>query len=391
MTQMEALTESFEDFLLEPTLKDLFDDHSDQLSCSSDNDSGAGSTHSGPSSGSEDEDYGSDSASVTDAGPTRSRQVIQPLNSARKEERTDSSFISLFRHRKNKTKVKEQQNRRRIINVESVFEYDMSHRRRGRAIIINQKHFDEMTEMETRDGTDVDAENLLQSFGKLGFEVYRYDDLSVLEILDLLEKVAKEDHSDRDCLAVAILTHGDEDTVYGRDGPIMVDQMLGYFRGDVCPTLVGKPKLFFIQACRGHKLDDGVTLDDYDDVDGGRPQRLPVEADFLVCYATVNGYYSWRNPSRGSWFVQALCHVLKYCGEKMDMLRIMTRVSKIVAYEYESNTGTSEELIKMHKKKQIPCIVSMLTKDLYFTPKPAASVLVRSSPLSVHVQIPSRS
>ena len=46
-------------------------------------------------------------------------------------------------------------------------------------------------------------------------------------------------------------------------------------------------------------------------------------------------------------------------GEVMQML---TRVNHKVAYEFESNA--SKEF--MNKKKQIPCIVSMLTKEMYF-------------------------
>ena len=48
-----------------------------------------------------------------------------------------------------------------------------------------------------------------------------------------------------------------------------------------------------------------------------------------------------------------------------EILWMMTRVNRAVAYEFESNA--SKEF--MNKKKQIPCIVSMLTKELYFENK----------------------
>ena len=38
---------------------------------------------------------------------------------------------------------------------------------------------------------------------------------------------------------------------------------------------------------------------------------------------------------------------------------------RMVAYEFESNTSKAY----MHAKKQIPCIVYMLTKELYFSKK----------------------
>lgn len=40
--------------------------------------------------------------------------------------------------------------------------------------------------------------------------------------------------------------------VYGTDGkPIPIEKIVNYFNGSSCPSLRGKPKLFFIQACGG--------------------------------------------------------------------------------------------------------------------------------------------
>jgi hypothetical protein len=50
---------------------------------------------------------------------------------------------------------------------------------------------------------------------------------------------------------------------------------------------------------------------------------------------------------------------------KMDFVKLLTRVNHEVAYGFESNASAAH----MNKKKQIPSIVSMLTKDLYFTEK----------------------
>ncbi len=74
------------------------------------------------------------------------------------------------------------------------------------------------------------------------------------------------------------------------------------------------------------------------------------------------GYYSWRDRVKGSWFVQALCRVLDELGESKEIMYILTRVNHWVAYEFESRTKKAH----MNKMKQIPCIMSMLTKDLYF-------------------------
>ena len=93
---------------------------------------------------------------------------------------------------------------------------------------------------------------------------------------------------------------------------------------------------------------------------------LPPKSDSrLIIGVFLAGYFSWRNSTKGSWFVQALCKVLDRFGKEKDLLWILTRTSYLVAYEFESNA--SKEF--MNKKKQIPCVMSMLTKELYLRPK----------------------
>ena len=73
------------------------------------------------------------------------------------------------------------------------------------------------------------------------------------------------DHSDSDCLVVALLSHGNDGSVYAYDAafptqvnirhinriiinPTLFQRLWEPFVGDKAPTLVGKPKLFFIQV-----------------------------------------------------------------------------------------------------------------------------------------------
>ena len=66
----------------------------------------------------------------------------------------------------------------------------------------------------------------------------------------LLFSVAEEDHTDADCVAVAILSHGDKNGVIsGIDNEnIKISRLVAPLKGDNCQTLIGKPKLFFIQV-----------------------------------------------------------------------------------------------------------------------------------------------
>ncbi|XP_048186458.1 caspase-3 isoform X2 [Perognathus longimembris pacificus] len=215
--------------------------------------------------------------------------------------------------------------------------------------------------MSSRFGTDVDAATLRETFLSLKYEVRNKNDLTCEEIKELLHNVSKEDHSKRSSFICVILSHGEEGIIFGTNGPIDLKILTSFFRGDYCRSLTGKPKLFIIQACRGTELDYGIETDSGID-DDMACQKIPVEADFLYAYSTAPGYYSWRNSKDGSWFIQSLCTMLKLYANKLELMHILTRVNRKVATEFESFSLDPT----FHAKKQIPCIVSMLTKDLYF-------------------------
>uniref|UniRef100_A0A1A8RAG8 Caspase-3 n=1 Tax=Nothobranchius rachovii TaxID=451742 RepID=A0A1A8RAG8_9TELE len=237
------------------------------------------------------------------------------------------------------------------------FRYSLHFPSIGQCVIINNKNFDKRTGMNQRNGTDVDAANASKVFSKLGYKVKVYNDQTVGQIVQVLTAVSKEDHSKSASFVCVLLSHGDEGVFFGTDDSVELKHLTSIFRGDCCKTLVGKPKLFFIQACRGTDLDEGIESDS-----PGGTTKIPVEADFLYAYSTAPGYYSWRNTTTGSWFIQSLCEMISMYGKQLELQHIMTRVNHKVAVEFESVSYSPG----FHAKKQIPCVVSMLTKEMYF-------------------------
>ncbi|XP_005936811.1 caspase-3a [Haplochromis burtoni] len=238
------------------------------------------------------------------------------------------------------------------------FRYRLDFPSIGQCIIINNKNFDRSTGMNQRNGTDVDAGNAMRVFKNLGYHVKLYNDQTVDQIMNVLTAASKEDHSNSASFVCILLSHGDEDLFFGTDGSVALKHLTSLFRGDRCKSLAGKPKLFFIQACRGTNLDPGIETDS--ETDG---VKIPVEADFLYAFSTAPGYYSWRNTQTGSWFIQSVCDMISKYGKELEILHIMTRVNHKVAVEFESASNSPG----FHAKKQIPCIVSMLTKEMYFS------------------------
>lgn len=216
--------------------------------------------------------------------------------------------------------------------------------------------------MNQRNGTDVDAGNAMKVFAKLGYKVKVYNDQTVDQIKQVLTSVSQDDHSCSASFVCVLLSHGDDGVFFGTDASVELRSLTSLFRGDRCLSLVGKPKLFFIQACRGTDLDGGIETDSLPN--GSPTARIPVEADFLYAYSTAPGYYSWRNTQTGSWFMQSLCEMISKYGKELEILHIMTRVNHKVAVEFESISNSPG----FDAKKQIPCVVSMLTKEMYFTP-----------------------
>ncbi|XP_060912553.1 caspase-3a [Labrus mixtus] len=240
------------------------------------------------------------------------------------------------------------------------FRYSLKYPSIGHCIIINNKNFDRRTGMNQRNGTDIDAANAMKVFSKLGYKAKVYNDLSVEHMKQVLISASKEDHSCYASFVCVLLSHGDEGVFFGTDGSVELKYLTSLFRGDRCKSLVGKPKLFFIQACRGTDLDGGIETDSGEE----GTTRIPVEADFLYAFSTAPGYYSWRNTMTGSWFMQSLCEMMSKYGRELELQHIMTRVNHKVAVEFESISNSPG----FNAKKQIPCIVSMLTKEMYFTP-----------------------
>jgi len=66
-------------------------------------------------------------------------------------------------------------------------------------------------------------------------------------ILHILHITAgRENHSDSDCFGVAVLSHGDNDVIYGVDSIIALDNFVAPIKS--CSSLVGKPKIFIFQV-----------------------------------------------------------------------------------------------------------------------------------------------
>ncbi|XP_013108462.2 caspase-1 [Stomoxys calcitrans] len=260
-------------------------------------------------------------------------------------------------------------------------EYNCFNPNAGIALIFNHK---DVKGQKQRAGTEKDRDAMIATLLNYGFDVRVYDELTFAEVSEKLKATAQEDHSQNDCLIVVVMSHGLEGKVYAKDMSYPVERLWNPFLGENCKSLINKPKLFFIQACRGENLEKAVTFTEFApmsrqieaDVIPPKPPTItyaiPNTADMLVMYSTFEKYYSFRNVENGSWFIQSLCSVFDEAAANealspkgAEFLRLLTAVNRKVAYEYQSN-AKNEALNQM---KEMPNFLSTLTKTFYLRVK----------------------
>lgn len=74
--------------------------------------------------------------------------------------------------------------------LDSIFEweYKMDHNKRGKTLIFNHFEFNRSLNLGRRNATHEDCEKLLASFASLDFDVEIYEDSTLEEIKETLEK-----------------------------------------------------------------------------------------------------------------------------------------------------------------------------------------------------------
>ena len=186
-------------------------------------------------------------------------------------------------------------------NTPATERYKMSSEPRGICLIINNEDFSQTREggkkgSTDREGSNVDEESLSKLFSWLKFTVQKKRNITALEMWNKFTELSKEDHSKYDCLVVCILSHGlNRDEIMGVDGKtVSVDSFLSLFHGRENNSLSGKPKLFFLQCCRGKVEDKGVVSKGVVQHDGPSPEyngseTIPVASDIFIGYSTPPG------------------------------------------------------------------------------------------------------
>ena len=243
--------------------------------------------------------------------------------------------------------------------------YKMTSKPKGLALIFKVVSY--YNQMDDRPGSNVDAERLEKLFKGIGYNVQVHRDPPSAwdfetQLKDLLAK-----HAIGDSVIVAVMAHGSNEGVICSNGDTFSVNKIVSILGNA-DIYLGKPKLIFIQACRGSRIhvlagsrmyvplktripveSDGASLDARQD---------EAHSDVLIGYATLPDFLSYQNLQQGSWYIQSLVEVFSQYAFEEDVLSLLTFVNYKASGKFKTMRGF----------RQIPAPQSTLTKKLFFLP-----------------------
>nr|XP_019529650.2 caspase-like [Aedes albopictus] len=189
-------------------------------------------------------------------------------------------------------------------------------------------------------GSDHDLELIKNFFKKYNAKIDAIcEDFTVAKVEEMMDKVRKKNLGSHSCLIIVIMSHGGfNDKIETVDGFYRLDNAI------VEPTLNNstlkdKPKLFFVQACKGDaEMESDLT---------------PIATNkfnILKCFSSYEGTRSYRKAKSGSFFIQALFDLIEKHSDKE-----IREVMRLVRNEFDEK-----------KIPQAPTETSTLKKHFFF-------------------------
>ena len=216
------------------------------------------------------------------------------------------------------------------VNDSIYYQVPSRDRRVGIALIVSLGF--ENNKVERYQAAD-EEEELVETFELLNYETIttRAHNRTLLDELRAVVNLVSDNDSSFVC---CISSYGGCNSESGKEYIVDFDGTHVYCLQDVaveifsnCEKLERKPKMFFIQACRGPRRDQLQTLQ----VPARTLQFGPVPPwDFLFAYSTGPGCLSFRPELHGfkPYFFPILCQKLRDYYKKFDVVTILQMVNK---------------------------------------------------------------
>uniref|UniRef100_T1J3Q5 Caspase n=1 Tax=Strigamia maritima TaxID=126957 RepID=T1J3Q5_STRMM len=238
--------------------------------------------------------------------------------------------------------------------------YTMESKPRGFALIVVNELFQDPK--NNRLGAAKDFDLMQKLLRQLGFQVFPHQNKTKQQIEHIVDEFTKQPELENvNSCVVAISSHGVKDGFCGtglHDQVYAIETLKTKFNNSNCQALNGKPKIFFIQACRGSYRDMGAPVDRHDDPASQVDYNARI-GDIFVEYSCQPGYLSKRNEGYGSWLFYMVVKVFMENAWQDDLTELIRKVHTEIAQLKSTNQG---------EKQAAEWYVNGLWKQLYFNP-----------------------
>lgn len=245
--------------------------------------------------------------------------------------------------------------------------YNMVRLPRGKCIIINNRDFG--GRLETRHGSDVDVHRMMCLFSGFHLECEAHQNLKAKEMEEVLKAAAESEQQwSADCLVVVLMSHGDQDIVFGTDCiPLNVRQeVYPLFSDDNCPALQGKLKLLFVHAWRRDNNDSGTYAwstsadalplcpppepESLSDTEAVQQERMWTVWDMYIVYKTMPGYGALKKEVIGSWLLSAVFNEHS-CSKRVEkVIELVRKMMQEQGAIRTSNLFSEDERRRSHEE-----------------------------------------
>lgn len=227
----------------------------------------------------------------------------------------------------------------------SASSYPMHCKPHGKAIIIGIDHFKTdpqrpMLNLPDRHGTNIDMECFSTTFIKLGYEKECYRNCTADVIKDVVHRAMAVNHTTYDSFVLCVSTYVERNHfIFGSDcHTVDVYELVRMIQ--LCPTLAGKPKMLFVQACHVQPHDQQVILGD-----GPTPpiHQYP-GTDLFIAWAPTRINPAYESPMYGCLFAMALYVILTKRAYDQDLVSMMCGVNNLICSMEGVVEGTSGQV-----------------------------------------------
>ena len=156
------------------------------------------------------------------------------------------------------------------------------------------------------------SSKLTSIFQYLQYSVQHHTNVTSTQMIQLVEEIASMDHTAYDSFVCCISSDGSNDHYMWCNDHGIVNICELVDKVQQCPTLQGKPKLFFININRDH------------DKKAPPPTPYKIGSDTFILWSTQRGKKAGAYLKSGSYLTLALEDVFKFKSKYTDLLSMAT-------------------------------------------------------------------